>query len=57
MHRSAEKHKDFLIFPLYASFILEKRISSEAVKPQINKVMWQIGCVAPKHHRACRGLL
>lgn len=45
------------MFPLYASLILEKRISSEAVKPHVNKVIWQIGCAAPKYHRAGRGLL
>lgn len=57
MRRGVEKHWDFFIFPLYASFILEKRISSEAVKPHVNKVICQLGCITPKYPRAGRGLL
>lgn len=54
MHANVEKHWDVLFSLLYATFILGKRISSETLKPLLNEVIWQIGCVTPKHHRASR---
>jgi len=55
--QTCRKALGFFIFLLYASFILEKRISSEAVKPHVKKIICQAGCVTPKSHRAGRGLL
>lgn len=54
MHANVEKHWDVLFSLLCAAFILEKRISSEALKPLLNGVIWQSGCVTPKYHGAGR---
>lgn len=54
MHANVEKHWDVLFSLLYAAFVLGKRISSEALKPLLNRVIWQICFVTPKYHRAGR---
>lgn len=40
MHANVEKHWDVLFFLLCAAFVLGKRISSEALKPLLNGVIW-----------------
>lgn len=40
MHANVEKHWDVLFSLLCAAFILGKRISSEALKPLLNGVIW-----------------